>query len=66
MVIPFAIEDGGRIGAHGQAALRMFSHMSAREAPLLPLEAVAMWTRRWQQKLYAWLHLTLSRLSSAT
>ena len=71
MLIPFAIEDGGCIGAHGQAALRMLADyavakgklppMSARAAPLPPLEAVAMWTRIWHQKLSVCLHLTLSR-----
>ncbi len=82
MLIPFAMEDGGRIGAHGQAALRMLAeydvakgkydvaiteydvakgHQAARAAPLLPPEVVAMWVRRWQQKLSVMLHLTLSR-----
>ena len=70
-LIPFATENGGRIGAHGQVALRMLAEyvvakgklppMATRAAPLIPPEAVAMWTRRWQQKLYVWLHLTLSR-----
>jgi len=65
------MEDGGRIGAHGQAALRMLAEyvvakgkappMSARSAPLQPPETVAMWVRRWLQKLFAWLHLTLSQ-----
>ena len=65
------MEDGGRIGAHGQAALRMLAEyavakgklppLPARAAPLLPPEAVAMWVRRWQQRLSVWLHLTLSR-----
>ena len=60
-LIPFAMEDGGRIGAHGQAALRMLAKyavakgnlplVSARASPLSPLEAVAMWSRRWQQRL---------------
>jgi len=69
--IPFAMEDGGRIGAHGQAALRMLAEyavakgklppMSSRAAPLRHSEAVALWVRRWQQKLSVWLHLTLSR-----
>ena len=69
--IPFAMEDGGRIGAPGQATFRMLAKyvvakgkaplMSARAAPLQPPEAVAMWMRRWQQKLSGWLHLTLSR-----
>jgi hypothetical protein len=36
--------------------------LPARVAPLLPPEAVvAMWVRRWQQRLSVWLHLTLSR-----
>ena len=69
--IPFAMEDGGRIGAHGQAALRMLAEsavakgkappMSTRVAPLQHLEVVAVWVRRWQQKLSVWLHLPLSR-----
>ena len=69
--VPFAMEDLGRIGAHGQATLRMLAEyvvakgkgppMSARAAPLKPFEAVAMWVRRWQQKLFVWLHLTISR-----
>ena len=59
------------IGAHGQATLRMLAEyaiakgkappMSARVAPLQHPEAVAMWVRRWQQKLFVWLHLTQSR-----
>ncbi len=59
------------IGAHGQVALRMLAEyvvakgklppMYARAAPLSPLEALAMWSRRWQQRRSVWLHLTLSR-----
>jgi len=70
-LVPFAMEDGGRIGAHGQAVLRMLAEyavakgklpsLPARAAPLLPPEAVAIWVRRWQQRLSVWLHLTLSR-----
>ena len=55
-LVPFAMEDGGRIGAHGQAVLRMLVEyavakgkmpsLPARDAPILPLEAVAMWVRR--------------------
>ena len=65
------MEDGGRIGAHGQAVLMMLAEyvvakgklppLPARVAPLLPLKAVAMWVRRWRQRLSVWLHLTLSR-----
>jgi len=35
--------------------------LPARDAPLLPPEAVAMWVRRWHHRLSVWLHLTLSR-----
>ena len=70
-LVPFAMEDGGRIGAHGQAVLRMLAEyavakgkmpsLPARATPLLPPEVVALWVRRWQQRLSVWLHLTLSR-----
>jgi len=60
-LIPFAMDDGGRIGAHGHATLRMLAEyvvakerlpaQTARVVPMLPLEAVAMWVCRWQQRL---------------
>ena len=65
------MEDGGRIGARGQAVPRMLAEydvakgkmpsLPARAPPILPPEAVAMWVRRWQQRLSVWLHLTMSR-----
>jgi len=52
MLIPFAMEDGGRIGEHGLAALRMMAEyavtkgksppMSVCATALMPPEAVAM------------------------
>ena len=70
-LVPFAIEDGGRLGAHAQAALRLIAEyavgkgrlppMGRNRTPPLPPVAVALWVRRWQQRLSAWLHLTLSR-----
>ena len=70
-LVPFAIEDGGRIGAHGQALLRMLAEYAVAKgklppfarhsAPPTPPAAVSLWTRRWQQRLSVWLHLTLSR-----
>ena len=45
-LVPFAMEDGGRIGAHGQVVHRMLAEyavakgklppLPARDAPLLP------------------------------
>ena len=53
MMIPFAMEDGGRIGARGHATLRMLAEyavakgklppQAARATPLLPPEDVAAW-----------------------
>ena len=70
-MVPFAMEDGGMIGAHKQAALRMLAEFAivkgrlpprpARAATPLPLEAVAMWVRKWRLRLFVWLHLTMSR-----
>ncbi len=70
--VPFAMEDGGRIGAHGQAVLRMLVEHAVAKGKLpaprprhaalpSPPVAVSLWGRRWQQRLSTWLHLTLSR-----
>ena len=58
MLGPFAMEDGDRIGAHGQDALRMLAEYAVakgrlplkpeRAPPPLPPDAVAMWVRMWQ------------------
>jgi hypothetical protein len=57
MMVPFAMEDGGRIGAHGHDALWMLAEyavakgrlppMPERAPPPLPPKGVAMWVRRW-------------------
>ena len=69
--LPFAMEDGGRIGAHGQVVLRMLADdaVAKGELPPRPRNAphfsppveVSLLVRRWQQRLFPWLHLTLSR-----
>jgi hypothetical protein len=41
MLIPFAMEDGGRIGAHGQAALRMLAEYVVAKGKLFPMSACA-------------------------
>ena len=55
--VPFAMEDGGRIGAHGLAVLRMLAEHEVSKGKLpprprhaalpSPLVAVSLWVRRW-------------------
>ena len=70
VLAPFAMEDGGRLGAHAQALLRALaiSALSKGRAPPMagrmvdapyPMQ-VFMWVRLWQQRLFAWLRLALS------
>ena len=69
--VPFAIEDGGRIGAHGQVVMRMLGEHAVAKGKIPPGPknatppsspvAVSLWVRKWQQRLSTWLHLTLSR-----
>ena len=69
--VPFAIEDGGRIGAHGHAVFMMLEeHAVAKgrlpprarhSTPPSPPVAVSLWVRMWQQRLSTWLDLTLTR-----
>ena len=71
VLVPFAMEDGGRLGAHAQALLRTlvvvaldkgrrppFSHRAA--TPSVPT-LTSLWVQRWQQRLSSWLHLALSK-----
>ncbi len=68
--VPFAMEDGGKIGAHGRAILRMLAEHAIAKGKLPPMPrhaalpsppvTVSLWVRRWQQRLSTWLHLTLS------
>ena len=74
--VPFGVEDGGRMGAHAHVALRMLDEYAVSKGRLSPYAkhmpppppppapphvGVALWTRRWQQRLSTWLHLILSR-----
>ena len=69
--VPFAMEDGGRLGSHAHATLKLLAEYAEGKgrlppraqhvAPPLPPAAVALWIRRWHHRLSAWLHLTLSR-----
>jgi hypothetical protein len=57
----FAMEDNGRLDAHAHAALKMLVEYEVakkrvpprarHEAHPLPPMAIALWTRRWRQRL---------------
>ena len=75
-LVPFAVEDGGRLGAHAQAFLRTLAERAVsqgrRSRPALcdpsgtilrgdGATQVSLWVQRWQRHISAWLHLCLSR-----
>ena len=66
----FAMEDGGRFRAHALAFLRSLAEHAVSQgvfcapdsfASLKPAMQVSLWVQRWQQRLSAWLHVSLSR-----
>jgi hypothetical protein len=71
ILVLFAIEDGGRLGAHAQALLRALAIAALSKGRSPPFVKgtenmshnmlVSQWVRRWQQRLSAWLHLAISR-----
>jgi len=71
ILAPFAIEDGGRLGAHAQALLRGLAPLALARGRTPPFARgikdmthpmlVSLWVRRWQQRISAWLHLAISR-----
>jgi hypothetical protein len=71
VLVPFALEDGGRLGAHAQALLRSFAALAVdkgRRPPLAYRDSsfsaptlVSIWVQRWQQRLSSWMHLALSK-----
>jgi hypothetical protein len=71
ILVPFAIEDGGRLGAHAQALLRSLATAALAKGRAPPFARgvdnithnmqVSLWVRRWQQRLSAWVHLAISR-----
>jgi hypothetical protein len=75
-LILFAMEDGGRLGAHAQSFLcflaRRAVHQGRRSrAPSRDLSGailrgdgatqVSLWVHRWQRHIAAWMYLSLSR-----
>jgi hypothetical protein len=71
VLVPFAIEDGGRMGAHAQALLRSLALAALAKGRSPPFARgvdnlthnmqISLWVRRWQQRLSAWVHLSISR-----
>ncbi len=72
ILAPFAIEDGGRMGAHAQALLMVLATTALAKGTRPPFARgggedlthpmlLALWVRRWQQSISAWLHLSMSR-----
>jgi hypothetical protein len=71
ILVPFAIEDGGRLGAHAQALLRSLASAALAKGRSPPFARgvdnlthnmqISLWVRRWQHRLSAWVHLSISR-----
>ena len=69
--MPFALEDGGRLGAHAQALLRSFAALAIekgrrpplayRDSPFCAPTLASLWVQRCQQRLSTWMHLALSK-----
>ena len=71
VLIPFVMEDGGRMGDQGQALLLLLAERAVASGyiktppswnTLGPAALVALTVRRWQQRLSAWLHVKTARL----
>ena len=72
VLVPFAMEDGGTLGAHAQALLKTLaehavsaglssSPRASASSPLSPPMLVSLWVQRWQHRLSTWLHVSLSQ-----
>ena len=70
VLVPFAMEDGGILGAHAQALLKTLAEHAVSDGrysspdsrtPLSPAMQVSLWTQRWQHRLSSWLHSSLSQ-----
>ena len=71
ILVPFAIEDGGRLGAHAQALMRALAASAPARGRTPPFARgiedmyhpmlVSLWVRRWHQRISSWLHLAISR-----
>ena len=71
ILVPFAIEDGGRLGAHAHALLRSLATTALAKGrtptfargveKLTHNMQISLWVRRWQQRMFAWVHMAISR-----
>ena len=71
VLVPFAMEDGGTLlGAHAHALLKTLAEHAVSagrysspdsRSPLSPPMQVSLWMQRWQNRLSAWLHVSLSQ-----
>ena len=68
--VPFAMEDGGTLGAHAHALLKTLAEHAVSagrhsspdsRSPLSPSMQVSLWMQRWQNRLSTWLHVRLSQ-----
>ena len=70
ILVPFAIEDGGRMGAQAQALMRALATSALAKGRTPPFAKgvedmthpmlVSLWIRRWQQRISSWMHLAIS------
>ena len=71
ILVPFAIEDGGRLEDHAHALLRALATSALAKGRQPPFARqvddmthpmlVSLWVRRWKQRISAWLYLAISR-----
>ena len=70
VAVPFAMEDGGTLGAHALALLNQLAEFAVSRgcfcspdsrAPITAPMQVSLWMQRWQHRLSTWLHVTLSQ-----
>ena len=69
--LPFVVEDGGRMGDQGQPLLLLLAERAVSSGhiktppswnTLGPAALVSLTVRRWQQRISAWLHTSLTRI----
>jgi len=71
VLVPFAMEDGVRLGAHAIALLRSLAIVALDKGKRPPFAHRAsgpssptmlpLWVQRWHQRLSSWFHLAISK-----